>query len=60
MNGSRITIINGHMSRWEMFLLCFLIRFPIITKKQKTLFLSGTKNGEVYSKPTNFLIILVE
>lgn len=32
-----------------MFLLCFLIRFPRITKKQKTLFLSGTKNGEVYS-----------
>ena len=32
-----------------MFLLCFLIRFPRITKKQKTLFLSGTKNGGVYN-----------
>jgi hypothetical protein len=41
------------MSRWEMFLLCFLIRFPRITKKQKTLFLSGTKNGEVYTPIKN-------
>ena len=44
-----ITTISDLMNRWEMYRrLNLLIRFPRITKNQKTLILSGPKNGGAY------------
>jgi hypothetical protein len=38
------------MNRWEMYhQLSLLIRFPVITKNQKPLILSGPENGGAYT-----------
>lgn len=46
------------MNRWEMYRrLNLLIRFPRITKNQKTLILSGPKNGGAYKKAQEMALL---
>lgn len=51
--------MKDRMIRWEMFHQFILIRFPRITKKQKTLIWSGPEKGGAYTIIVVLLIMLL-